>query len=94
LYTSLAIVDSVSERDISLVTPPPDQLLDILGKGLPLPGYDLAGMSGGPMAILVETRAGIVKWQLAGIIYECHPTFEILKAARADSIHDDGTVDC
>jgi hypothetical protein len=94
VYTSLAVVDSLSDRDISSVTPPPDQLIGILGKGLPPQGYDLAGMSGGPMIILVESHAGIVSWWLAGIIYECHPTFEIVKGARADAIHEDGTVLC
>jgi hypothetical protein len=92
-YIRFADVDSVSDRDISSKKPPNDQLLDILGKGLPPSGYDLGGMSGGPLAVVIENDS-ILSWRLSGIIYECHPTFEIVKAARADVIRPDGTVDC
>ena len=88
-YTAFAEVDSVSENDISSVKLPNDQLIDIIGKGLPPPGYDLAGMSGGPVVTLC-LRAGILSWAIAGIIYECHPAFEIVKAVRADVINTDG----
>jgi hypothetical protein len=59
----------------------------------PPSGYDLGGMSGGPVVILLLNE-GILAWQLSGVIYECHPAFEIVKAARADRIRRDGTVDC
>jgi len=91
-YTAFACVDSVSDRYISSVIPPSDGLLDVLGKGLPPDGYDLGGTSGGPVATLHEGR--IVSWQLSGAICECHPTFNIVKAARADMIKADGAIDC
>jgi hypothetical protein len=50
-------------------------------------------MSGGPMAALLES-GGILLWRLSGVIYEWSPTWEIMFAARADRINDDGTVMC
>jgi hypothetical protein len=63
-------------------------------KGLELPpvGYNLAGMSGGPMLSLVNGEA-VVGWRLAGVISECsRELVEIVVAARADFIRADGTI--
>jgi hypothetical protein len=92
-YLAITPVDSVSDRDISWAKPPSEELVDILEKGLPPDGLDLAGMSGGPVAILQE-NAGIVSWAISGIIYESHQTLEITKAVRADVVKPDGTVGC
>lgn len=89
----IATVDSVSDREISFVRPPDDQVIDTLGKGLPPRNYNMAGMSGGPMATLLET-SGVLSWAVSGIISEAHQDYEILKAARADFINDRGTVTC
>jgi hypothetical protein len=90
-YTAFAKVDSVNDRDISSVIPSNEMLVDVLGKGLPPPGYDLGGLSGGPVAVLLES-VGILHWALSGVIYECGSSFQILKAARADSISADGAI--
>jgi len=63
-----------------------------LGLDLPAPGYDLAGMSGGPMLALVQGEA-VIGWRLAGVIYSCSREIgEIVVAARADFIGADGQV--
>jgi hypothetical protein len=90
-YTAFAKIDSVNDRDISTVIPSNEMLVDVLGKGLPPPGYDLGGLSGGPVAVLLES-AYIMHWALSGVIYECGSRFRILKAVRADIIRTDGVI--
>jgi hypothetical protein len=89
--TAFAKVDSVSDRDISSVIPSNQTLVDVMGKGLPPPGYDLGGLSGGPVAVLLES-GGIMFWSLSGVIYECSSSFQIVKAARADIVGADGAI--
>lgn len=89
----IAKVSSVNDREISFVRPPDEDVIDTLGMGLPPRFYDMGGMSGGPMAALLE-RNGIMSWALSGVISEVHQGFEILKAARADFIDDSGQVTC
>lgn len=88
---ALTNVDSLSERDISLVRPPDDEVTNVDGKGLLPRGLDLGGMSGGPVLSVLD-GVGIVSWALAGVIYECGTEFEIVKAVRADVIGEDGVV--
>ena len=90
--TGLARVDSINDRDISCVIPPNELLLDVIGKGLPPPDYDLGGMSGGPVAVVSDTDSSILSWSIAGVIYECGGSFRIIKAVRADRIGDDGVI--
>jgi hypothetical protein len=92
LYHSLTSVDSVSDRDISMIRPPDVEMTDIAGKGMPPRGFDMSGMSGGPVISVLETGAGLVSWALAGAIYECGTNFEITKAVRADLIGEDGII--
>ena len=70
-------ISSVSDRDISMVREPDDEVADVVGKGLPPRGFDMGGMSGGPVIALLE-NVGIVSWALAGVIYECGTYFETL----------------
>jgi hypothetical protein len=90
-YLAVMAVASVNERDISMIKAPNSDLRDVWGKGLPPEGLDLAGMSGGPVAVLQE-NAGIISWSISGVIYESHAKLEIIKAGRADLIADDGTL--
>jgi hypothetical protein len=95
IYTCWTGVHSVNERDFNLVRDPDHEEIDTLQKGLPPRYYEMGGMSGGPVAILLEKpETGIMFWRLAGIIYESHPGFEIMKAVRADCINDDGQINC
>jgi hypothetical protein len=91
MFKSMTNVDSLSERDISLVRPPDDQVTDVDGKGLPPHDIDLGGMSGGPVFTVLD-GAGIVSWALAGVIYEYGVAFEIIKSVRADIIGKDGFI--
>lgn len=75
--------------------PPREELVDIIGKGLPPDGLDIGGMSGGPIASMEQTPGGIFVWSSLGIIVEGHQSFDIMKAARADLIDENGIVrDC
>lgn len=91
VYVALGVVESVNDRDISLVKRDNSELVDILGKGLPPRGFDLGGMSGGPIALIQENH-GIVSWNISGVIYQNHQSFEIMKAVRADLISRDGSI--
>jgi hypothetical protein len=90
-YVAMPKVSSVNERDISMLLPPDDQLIDTLGLGLPPRQYEMAGMSGGPVALVTDS-SGILAWRFSGVIYESHSSFEIVKAARADVISENGLV--
>jgi hypothetical protein len=89
MYAAKWIVDSVSERDISIVRPPDSEVLDIHGKGFPEHQYDFGGMSGGPVVIVID-GGHIFSWALSGVIYELQQSLEIFKAVRADVISEDG----
>jgi len=90
LYYACTSINSRNERDISMVREPDDEVMDVAGKGLPPRFLELGGMSGGPALAVLDS--GIVSWALAGVIYECSTNFEIIKAARADLIGEDGIV--
>jgi hypothetical protein len=91
VYLALGVVESVNDRDISLVKRDNSELIDTLGKGLPPPAFDLGGMSGGPIAAIQENH-GILSWNISGVIYQNHQSFEIMKAVRADLISTDGSI--
>jgi hypothetical protein len=64
--------------------------VDVRGLGLPPVGYDLGGVSGGPMLQPIFT-AGVWDWQLAGVISEAvMADFERITAVRAHFILPDG----
>jgi hypothetical protein len=89
--TGSGVANSVSTRSISSVI---ERDLVVATKGLALPpvGYDLAGMSGGPMLSVVNGQA-IMGWRLAGVISDCSRELgEIVVAARADFIRSDGSI--
>lgn len=91
IYSGLGVASSVSDRDISCVIER-EYMVPTKDFSLPPPGYDLAGMSGGPMLAVVQNE--IMGWRLAGVIYECgRNLLEIVKAARADYIREDGTIE-
>ena len=95
------VANSVSETDISSLIER-ENLIPVLGRGLPPENYDFGGMSGGPMLSVIETR-GLRSWALAGVIYQGPNTssnpdeaiagLEIIKARRAYFIQPDGRLD-
>jgi hypothetical protein len=72
---------------------PYSKVTDVNGRGFPAREYNFGGMSGGPV-VAVFDRGPIFSCGLSGVIYEFHQVFEIVKAARADFIAEDGVVKC
>jgi hypothetical protein len=57
----------VNDSDVSSLIDRED-LIDLLGSGVPHENFDYRGMSGGPMLTAVEHH-GLRSWRLAGVIY-------------------------
>jgi hypothetical protein len=87
-YTALAIANGVSDTDLTLIF---DHEHDFdVGLRPHIPSdWALGGCSGAPVLTFVE-QSGIFSWRLGGIIYESSGL--ILKAARADCVNPDGTL--
>lgn len=96
IYTAGTVASSVSERDVSCAFER-DNWIDVMGTGLPPEGYDMGGISGGPMLMIVERR-GLRSYCLAGVVYqgpnaEGIAGFEAVRARRAHFILPDGRLD-
>jgi hypothetical protein len=96
------VASSISDVNVSSLIER-ENLIAVLGNGLPPEDYDFRGMSGGPMLTVVEHN-GIRSWRLAGILYRGpNPVdedgvpaiagLEIMTARRADFILPDGHLD-
>lgn len=95
------VASSVSEKDVSSLIER-ENLIAVLGGGIPPENFDFGGMSGGPMLSVIET-GGIRSWSLAGVIYEGpNPSpdvaqaisgLEIIRARRAHFILPNGQLD-
>jgi hypothetical protein len=70
-----------------------DSRVDVRGLGLPLEGYDLGGVSGGPMLQPVY-RDGVWGWRLVGVLSEARAvgSFERVTAVRTHFILPDGRI--
>lgn len=55
----------------------------------PPPLWAMGGCSGAPLLTFVEHRS-VFSWRLGGVIYESESMF--VKAARADCLNPDGTI--
>ena len=66
-------------------------MLDLGGQGLPPIGYDVGGISGGPLLIPVLERKTI-GWRFGGVVVQAAAgeLFEQIVAVRADYILPDG----
>jgi len=91
-FTALMRVDSVSDRAISMVRQPDEEMMDICGHELPPPNMDIGGMSGGPIVVHMRTPRDLTCWFISAVISEGHQSYDIIHGARADWIADDGTV--
>ena len=67
--------------------------VDTRGLGLPLPGFDLGGVSGGPLLVPIHVDDRW-SWRLAGVVSEAqmHREYEVIIAERAHFILPDGRV--
>jgi hypothetical protein len=95
------VASSVSDTNVSTQIER-ENLIAVLGGGIPPNNFDFGGMSGGPMLTVIET--GVIRsWSLAGVIYEGpNPApddtqsiegLEIIRARRAHFILPDGMLD-
>ena len=90
LYASLTPVSSVSERHVGCAFER-EEMIDVLGYGIPKEGYDIGGISGCPMLVLEESDSGVFSWFLGGVIYNASTELgEIIFAHHADYIMPDG----
>jgi hypothetical protein len=53
---------------------------------------DIGGMSGGPVALNMKTPADLTCWFISAVVAEGHKEWDIIHAARADWINEDGTI--
>ena len=71
-------------------------MLALSGDGLPPPGYDIGGVSGGPMLMPTLVKGGVI-WRFAGVITEFAAGVglvpEQVVAVRAHYIHPNGGID-
>lgn len=91
-FVALMCVDSVSDRAISMVRQPDEEMIDVFGRELPPPNMDIGGMSGGPIAVHMNTPTGLTCWFTSAVISEGHQSCDIIRGIRADWINDDGTI--
>lgn len=67
--------------------------VDTRGLGLPLPGFDLGGVSGGPLLVPIHVNDRWT-WRLAGVVSEAqmHREYEAVIAERAHFILPNGKI--
>ncbi len=87
-FPALMIATSVSEQQISCQFER-EYLALAPGFQEPRPHYETGGMSGGPLFTVIE-RNGISRWHLGAVIKEGNASLDILTAAPADCILQDG----
>ena len=91
-YFAMPPITSVTERQITCRFER-DKMIGLSGSGLPPQGYDIGGVSGGPMLMPMLTDQGII-WRFAGVIVEAAAgdLFEQVVAVRATFIHPSGRI--
>jgi hypothetical protein len=92
LYQALTPITLIVDRQITCRFES-DRWVDTLGKGLPSSGFDLGGISGGPLLIPADTD-GEWRLELGGVISQAprSPYFESVVAIRSHFINPDGSI--
>lgn len=97
VYPIMPSVTSVTDHQITCRFER-DYWVSVLDSPIPRPGYDLGGMSGGPL-LFPHFQNGKWEWRLAGVISqspsgrpENEVLFESIVAHRADYITSNGTL--
>ena len=95
-YFAMPPISSVTDHQITCRFDR-DKLIDLSGHGLPPQGYDIGGVSGGPLLMPTLVREGTVEgviWRLSGVIVEAATgeLFEQIVAVRSTYIQCDGKV--
>jgi hypothetical protein len=91
-FPALMRVDSVSDRAISMIRQPDEEMITVFGDDPPPPNMDIGGMSGGPIAVHMNTPSGLTCWFTSAVISEGHQAYDIIHGSRADWISDDGRI--
>ena len=91
-YFAMPPITRVTDRQITCRFER-DKMIDFSGSGLPPQGYDIGGVSGGPMLMPTLTDQGIV-WRFAGVIVEAAAgvLFEQIVAVRGIFIQPTGRI--
>jgi hypothetical protein len=91
-YFAMPCVTSVTDRQIACRFDW-EMSIDLSGSGLPPIGYDIGGVSGGPVLIPTLVHQGIV-WRFAGVVVQAATgnLFEQIVAVRAHYIQPDGRI--
>ena len=90
IFTALAGAENITDLQISGHFNRERQV-DKPGRPTIPQGYDIAGVSGAPLATIVDS-ANLHYWRLGGVITDFNKSFEIFYATRADFILPDGTL--
>jgi hypothetical protein len=92
LYTASPRINTASDRQITCPFER-EYWIDPIGHGLPPRGFDLGGISGGPLLIPMDVD-GIWNFSLGGVISEAHtsPHYETVVSTPAHFIAWDGTI--
>jgi hypothetical protein len=95
-YFAMTPITSVTDHQIACRFDR-EKTIDFSGSGLPPQGYDIGGVSGGPLLIPTLVREGPVEgvvWRFAGVIVQAAMgnMFEQIVAVRAHYIQPDGRI--
>lgn len=95
-YFAMPPITSVTDHQISCRFER-EKMVDLSGQGLPPEGYDIGGISGGPLLTPTLVRQDGVEgviWRLAGVIAEAAAgeLFEQIVAVRSTYIQCDGKI--
>jgi hypothetical protein len=94
-YFAMPPITSVTDRQIACRFDR-EKMIDLGGSGLPPPGYDIGGISGGPLLMPTLVRDGVegVVWRLGGVITEAArgEIFDQIVTVRAHYIQPDGRI--
>jgi hypothetical protein len=92
LYTASPRINNASDRQITCPFER-EHWIDPIGHGLPPRGFDLGGISGGPLLIPMDDD-GVWNFYLGGVISEAHTSrdYETVVSVPAHFIAWDGTI--
>jgi hypothetical protein len=95
-YFAMPAITSVTDHQITCRLDR-EKMIDLGGNGLPPVGYDIGGISGGPLLVPTLVRQGALEgvvWRLGGVIVQAAKgeLFEQFVAVRAHYIQPDGRI--
>ena len=91
-YLAITPITSVTDHQITCRFDR-NKMIDFSGSGLPPQGYDVGGVSGGPLLVPTLTDEGLI-WRFAGVIVQAAmgEMFEQVVAVRSQYVQSDGRI--